>query len=463
MTDELLEQRLRARYRVTVGADMVAPASLRASVGGITAAPRPQAWRAGAGRAFTLLAAAAIGMLLIVGGALFVGAKFSLIPAPSPTATVDASPLPSSPVIVPPSAAAPSASAPVQTSTPTPAPTPTPQPTPAPLVAVYQGLGDTAQILTIDPTTGAQTILGTVAVDSVQLRSGVYGKVQWSSDRRLVTVSRITDGALVTAQMNTATQASTPISVAMAESYVSPQGDRLAGFDGGGSGLIVTDLQGNVLQRLNLPADGTFQTSVAWAPDGSALLVTGFLASDLPTPSPAAEDSGILADTSGGPSRLFVVPLDGSPAQEFGQSMASELGGGAMSPDLSTVVAPTYCPTVCPTGLVSIDMSSGKVTQLTTGQDDRPTWSKDGTRVAFERTSLAGRGIWVMNADGSNLTRLTTPARPDLDYSLSWSPDGTSILFSRGNTTKTGLGDLYVVSASGGDPRLLLNDAVGDW
>ncbi len=325
MTDEILEQRLRARYRAAVGADLVAPASLRASIAGIATAPRSRPWLAGAGRAFTLLAAAALAGLLIVGGALFVGARFSLnaAPSPSPSATAESSPLPSTDAIALPSTeASPSASAAEAT------PAPTPQPTPVPLIAVYHGLGDTAQILTLDPNTGAQVLLGTVPVDSVQLRSGVYGSVEWSADRGLVTASRVTDGAQVTTQIDTATHASTTVTVGM-ESYVSPQGDQLAGFggdwDGGAYGLVVTDLAGNVLQRPTLPADGSFMTAVTWAPDGSALILNGYRTSELATPSPAA-GGGVLAFTGGGTIRLFIVPLDGSPAQELGQSLTASLG-----------------------------------------------------------------------------------------------------------------------------------------
>ena len=341
-------------------------------------------------------------------------------------------------------------------------PTPTAQNHACALIVVYAAGGDTAQILTLDPTTGEQTILGTVPVDSVQLRSGVYGMVAWSSDRQLVTVSRVTDGAQAMALLDLAGR-NVPVNVPM-ESYVSPQGDRLAGFGGdwgGGTyGLVVTDLTGTVLQRLSLPADLTFQTAVAWSPDGSALIVDGFLASEQPHRRLVAV-AGTMARQYGRPLEgvsSIVLSTGSTTTTELGQSLSVGLGSGAMSPDSSTIVAPTYCSTPCPTGLVSIDVSTGEATELTTGKDDGSSMvAPKATRITF-RTQERGtaRGIWVMDADGSNLTRLTTPARPDHDYSMSWSPDGTSILFSRGNTSHTGLGDLYVGTVTGGDPPLLV-------
>jgi TolB protein len=59
--------------------------------------------------------------------------------------------------------------------------------------------------------------------------------------------------------------------------------------------------------------------------------------------------------------------------------------------------------------------------------DTAPSWSPDGTRIAFARGAGGRRGVFVMNADGSNPRQLTPwPLRagqPD------WSPDGRRILF----------------------------------
>ena len=82
------------------------------------------------------------------------------------------------------------------------------------------------------------------------------------------------------------------------------------------------------------------------------------------------------------------------------------------------------------------------ITQITNGGLDRaPTWSPDSKRIAFAR----GSQLWIMNADGSGLTRIVggyirNPA---------WSPDGSTIAFTQ-SSPRTGATDIYTVAATGG-------------
>jgi WD40-like Beta Propeller Repeat len=59
--------------------------------------------------------------------------------------------------------------------------------------------------------------------------------------------------------------------------------------------------------------------------------------------------------------------------------------------------------------------------------------------------------IWVMDADGSDQTRLTTSAFGDGDPV--WAPDGTKILFTR----QLGRNDLFVMNADGSNQVNLTN------
>lgn len=101
--------------------------------------------------------------------------------------------------------------------------------------------------------------------------------------------------------------------------------------------------------------------------------------------------------------------------------------------------------------------AQGKVEPLTTQGflNDLPAWSPDGTRVAFYSSRDLNREIYLMNADGSEQTRLTDD--PLADYGPSWLSDGQSLFFT---SNRDGDYEIYRISVTGGVPRQITdNDA----
>ena len=133
-------------------------------------------------------------------------------------------------------------------------------------------------------------------------------------------------------------------------------------------------------------------------------------------------------------------------------------------------------------------------TELTSGtQDIDPAWSPDGTQIAFARPSSNGWNVFVMNADGSGLRRVSDVSGNDPAWSPdgrrlayvapdgigvvgidgsdphrvsalgayaagpSWSPDGTRIVFSRNNAAGFP-GELFVANADGSGEQQLTSD-----
>jgi Tol biopolymer transport system component len=98
---------------------------------------------------------------------------------------------------------------------------------------------------------------------------------------------------------------------------------------------------------------------------------------------------------------------------------------------------------------------------------EEPAWSPDGSRIAFMRARgpftdegfPAVVGIFVMDADGSNVRQLTQlePNSGTEDHLPTWSPDGGRIAFLRWNGTARprGASAIWSVDAAGGGERLL--------
>ena len=94
--------------------------------------------------------------------------------------------------------------------------------------------------------------------------------------------------------------------------------------------------------------------------------------------------------------------------------------------------------------LYTIDLASGRVTTLTRDgnwNDEQPRWSPDGQRIAFKSDRAGSYNLYVMNADGGNVVRLTEYGANDHDPS--WLPDGQSLVFSSERDRGPGRLDLY--------------------
>ena len=85
------------------------------------------------------------------------------------------------------------------------------------------------------------------------------------------------------------------------------------------------------------------------------------------------------------------------------------------------------------------------------GNDD-PQWMPDGKRIVYVSRENKRSEIFIMNADGSNQTRLTQAEFGDIHPEIT--PDGKNILFSSGRSYTTD-GGIFVMSMDGNEQEMI--------
>jgi Tol biopolymer transport system component len=84
-------------------------------------------------------------------------------------------------------------------------------------------------------------------------------------------------------------------------------------------------------------------------------------------------------------------------------------------------------------------------------------WTPDGKQISFTSLRDNNWDVYLMNADGSSLTRLTDNAAND-SYP-SWSPDGQRLAFG---SNRSGKFQIYFANRDGSDQRQITNDSEGE-
>ena len=159
---------------------------------------------------------------------------------------------------------------------------------------------------------------------------------------------------------------------------------------------------------------------------------------------------------------IFLIGPDGKNAVEVNSATdPAEYTGPSWSPDGTQIAFASNLGGSANFDIYVMNIDGTNVRPIVThsGGDFAPAWSPDGQKILFQawRSNETGWDIFVVNIDGTEERPLI--ASPSDEQLPVWSPDGTQIAFQSGSRAGT---DIYIANADGSGIRRL-TDGNGRW
>ncbi len=146
------------------------------------------------------------------------------------------------------------------------------------------------------------------------------------------------------------------------------------------------------------------------------------------------------------------VPYDGVASRPAPRNVSDRIGTIGLSPKGERVLLTARG------DIFTVPVEHGPIRNLTksSGANDKwPTWSPDGSRIAFLSDRSGEEELYLINQDGSGALEQLTTNGHEMRYRPQWSPDGGKIAFSNKD------GELWVLTVAGKSLRRVARDPRG--
>lgn len=192
---------------------------------------------------------------------------------------------------------------------------------------------------------------------------------------------------------------------------------------------------------------------------GQTRLTNNTVNDRMPTWSPDGTQIAFVRGTSSVDDNIWVMNADGTGETNLTSSPTTSDQHPSWSPDGALIAFSSdrsgdpevwTIDVATPSIVVNLTNNPGR-------RDGRPSWSPDGTKIAFDRNDSLGTNpdplwfgdaeIMVMDADGSNVVRITTDILDFVDFQPAWSPDGSRLVFASNRDADQ---EIYTVDSADG-------------
>jgi len=201
----------------------------------------------------------------------------------------------------------------------------------------------------------------------------------------------------------------------------------------GGADLMVVNANGTKVRILVPPSPlaGTWNCHPTWSPDGNMVVFTS---------------------NRDGNFDLYMVKVNGLGLRQltFTKGAISNLEP-RWSPDGHSIVfvrSVRSATSGTQARIYVLKLDTGKVVQLSRPATDRgvgdlsPSWSPNGTRIAFASDRMGSNDIYVMSANGSDVMKATQ--MKSNENHPTWAPDGKTLAFV---SNTTGATEIFTIGA----------------